>query len=249
MLVAPEGAPTAGPGVGEFKKGAFRMAMAARVPIVPIVIRNVDDIGTRASGTIRPGTVDIVVLPPIPTGGWTQRDLGRRIAAVRQSFVIQPGRGSRAGGTQGGSGVKHRELCYRVAGTALFAQARLPERDPRGIIVISHGLAEHGGRYTEVAARLVASGYAVYVLDHRGHGRSAGRRANVDRFAYLVSDLGTFAGRAQRQHPGAPVFLLGHSMGGAIALACALRYTGSLKGLVLSAPALARAMRCHRSGG
>jgi putative phosphoserine phosphatase/1-acylglycerol-3-phosphate O-acyltransferase len=87
MLVAPEGAPTAGPGVGEFKKGAFRMAMAARVPIVPIIIRNVDDIGTRASGTIRPGTVDIVVLPPIPTEGWTQRDLGRRIAAVRQSFV------------------------------------------------------------------------------------------------------------------------------------------------------------------
>ena len=87
MLVAPEGAPTAGPGVGEFNKGAFRMAMAARVPIVPIVIRNVDDIGTPASGTIRPGTVDVAVLPPIATGGWTQRDLGRRIAAVRQSFV------------------------------------------------------------------------------------------------------------------------------------------------------------------
>jgi putative phosphoserine phosphatase/1-acylglycerol-3-phosphate O-acyltransferase len=87
MLVAPEGAHPAGPGVGEFKKGAFRMAMAAGVPIVPIVIRNVDDIGTRFSGTIRPGTVDIVVLPPVPTAGWTQRDLGRRIAAVRQSFV------------------------------------------------------------------------------------------------------------------------------------------------------------------
>jgi alpha-beta hydrolase superfamily lysophospholipase len=136
--------------------------------------------------------------------------------------------------------VRHRELqlpgCHDVA---LFAQAWLPERDPRAVVVISHGLAEHGGRYPEVAARLVASEYAVYALDHRGHGRSSGPRANIDRFAYLVSDLGTFAGRAQREHPGAPVFLLGHSMGGAIALGCALRYKGSLKGLALSAPALA----------
>jgi acylglycerol lipase len=136
--------------------------------------------------------------------------------------------------------VRHREL--QLPGcqdTALFAQAWLPERDPRAVVVISHGLAEHGGRYPEVAARLVASDYAVYALDHRGHGRSGGPRANIDRFAYLVSDLGTFAGRAQREHPGAPVFLLGHSMGGAVALACALRYKGSLKGLALSAPALA----------
>jgi acylglycerol lipase len=128
--------------------------------------------------------------------------------------------------------VRHRELqlpgCHDIA---LFAQAWLPERDPRAVVVIAHGLAEHGGRYPEVAARLVASDYAVYAMDHRGHGRSGGPRANIDRFAYLVSDLGTFAGRAQREHPGAPVFLLGHSMGGAVALACALRYKGSLKGL------------------
>ena len=136
--------------------------------------------------------------------------------------------------------MKHREL--QLPGcqdTALFAQAWLPERDPRAVVVISHGLAEHGGRYLDVAARLVASDYAVYALDHRGHGRSGGPRANIDRFAYLVSDFGTFAGRAQREHPGAPVFLLGHSMGGAIALACALRYKASLKGLALSGPALA----------
>lgn len=136
--------------------------------------------------------------------------------------------------------MRHREL--KLTGcqdTALFAQAWLPERDPRAVVVVSHGLAEHGGRYPGVAARLVAGEYAVYALDHRGHGRSGGARANIDRFAYLATDLCTFAGRAQREHPGAPVFLLGHSMGGAIALASALRYKGSLKGLVLSAPALA----------
>jgi alpha-beta hydrolase superfamily lysophospholipase len=121
----------------------------------------------------------------------------------------------------------------------LYAQAWLPERELRAIVVISHGLAEHSGRYAALAARLVDRGYAVYALDHRSHGRSSGPRANIERFAYLVSDLGAFVGRAQRQHPDASTFLLGHSMGGAIALACALRNAGALKGLVLSSPALA----------
>ena len=135
--------------------------------------------------------------------------------------------------------MKHREMQFpSCRESTLRAQAWLPERDPRAIVVISHGLAEHGGRYQGLAERLVADGYAVYALDHRGHGRSDGRRANVDRFDYLVSDLGTFIGRSQREHPGVQTFLLGHSMGGAIALAVALRYASNLRGLVLSAPAL-----------
>jgi alpha-beta hydrolase superfamily lysophospholipase len=121
----------------------------------------------------------------------------------------------------------------------LHAQAWLPDGEPRAVVVISHGLAEHGGRYAALAERLVARNYAVYALDHRGHGRSSGVRANIDRFAYVVSDLGTFVGRAQRQHPGHHAFLVGHSMGGAIALGCALQFPDALKGLVLSAPALA----------
>jgi alpha-beta hydrolase superfamily lysophospholipase len=120
----------------------------------------------------------------------------------------------------------------------LHGQAWLPEDEPRAVVVISHGLAEHGGRYDALAQRLVARGYAVYALDHRGHGRSQGERANIERFAYVVSDLGTFVGRAQRQHPGMPAFLIGHSMGGAIALGCALQYPDVLRGLALSAPAL-----------
>lgn len=136
--------------------------------------------------------------------------------------------------------MKHREMQFPgCQDVALHGQAWLPERAPRAIVVISHGLAEHGGRYAGLASRLVEKGYAVYALDHRGHGRSGGRRANIGRFDYLVSDLGTFIGRAQRQHPDTPVVLLGHSMGGAIALACALKYHNVLRALVLSAPALA----------
>lgn len=136
--------------------------------------------------------------------------------------------------------MKHREMQLPGCQDAqLHAQAWLPEREPRAVVVISHGLAEHSGRYAQLAARLVDRGHAVYALDHRGHGRSSGPRANIERFTYLVSDLGTFVGRAQRQHPDTSTFLLGHSMGGAIALACALRNPGTLKGLVLSAPTLA----------
>jgi len=135
--------------------------------------------------------------------------------------------------------VKSREMQFPgMRETTLHAQAWLPEGEPRAVVVISHGLAEHGGRYGALAERLVAGRYAVYALDHRGHGRSPGGRANIERFAYVVSDLGTFVGRAQRQHPGHPAFLIGHSMGGAIALGCALQYPDALKGLVLSAPAL-----------
>jgi acylglycerol lipase len=123
--------------------------------------------------------------------------------------------------------------------TKLYGQAWLPAGPARAVIVISHGLGEHGGRYAELASRLVEKGFAVYALDHRGHGRSGGPRANIERFDYVVSDLGAFVGRAQRHHPGLPVILLGHSMGGAIALGCALKYENALRALVLSAPALA----------
>ncbi len=136
--------------------------------------------------------------------------------------------------------MKSRELQFPgMREATLHAQAWLPDGEPRAVVVISHGLAEHGGRYAALAERLVARNYAVYALDHRGHGRSPGVRANIDRFAYVVSDLGTFVGRAQRQHPGHHAFLIGHSMGGAIALGCALQFPDALKGLVLSAPALA----------
>ena len=114
----------------------------------------------------------------------------------------------------------------------------MPGVDPRAVVLLSHGLAEHSGRYAHVADRLAASGYAIYAVDHRGHGRSSGRRSLVDRIDNAVEDLHSLSGLAVRAHPGRPVFLIGHSMGGAIAAAYALKYQAELAGLVLSAPAL-----------
>jgi acylglycerol lipase len=125
-----------------------------------------------------------------------------------------------------------------IGGLDLYAQAWLPDVAPRAVIVVAHGLGEHSGRYARVAAELVAHGYAVYAIDHRGHGRSPGPRANIERFEHLVSDFCSFAGRAARQHPDTPLVVLGHSMGGAVAFASALRLQQSWRGLVLSAPAL-----------
>ena len=57
------------------------------------------------------------------------------------------------------------------------------------MVVLVHGVGEHSGRYEHVAERLVAAGYAVYALDHRGHGRSQGPRALIDRVDDAVTDL------------------------------------------------------------
>ena len=90
-----------------------------------------------------------------------------------------------------------------------------------------------------VSDALTPDGWAVYGLDHRGHGRSGGRRAHLDRYDDWLTDFDTFRRHVVDRHPGLPVFLLGHSMGGQIALAYALDHQDDLAGLVLSAPALA----------
>jgi putative phosphoserine phosphatase/1-acylglycerol-3-phosphate O-acyltransferase len=97
LIVSPEGTRSAGRDVGQFKKGPFRIAMAAGVPIVPIVIRNADEIAPRNASLMRSGTVDMCVLPPIPTEAWTVENLSHNIAEVRRQFVDTladwPGRG------------------------------------------------------------------------------------------------------------------------------------------------------------
>jgi acylglycerol lipase len=123
-----------------------------------------------------------------------------------------------------------------VGGVRLYRQSWLPEDDMRAVVVLAHGAGEHSGRYAHVAARLVDEGYAVCALDHRGHGRSDGPRAYVDRVANAVADLDSLTVLASSEHSGLPVFLLGHSMGGAIALRYAMAHQDRLTGLMLSGP-------------
>jgi acylglycerol lipase len=124
-----------------------------------------------------------------------------------------------------------------VGGVEIYWQCWLPSGgELDAIVLLAHGGAEHSGRYGWVAEQLVARGYGVYAIDHRGHGRSGGPRAYVDRLANTSTDLHQLSDLARERHPGAPLFLLGHSMGGLVALDYACRYQDELAGLVLSAP-------------
>jgi alpha-beta hydrolase superfamily lysophospholipase len=110
---------------------------------------------------------------------------------------------------------------------------------PVGVVVLVHGLHEHGGRYGHVAERLTASGYAVYAVDHPGHGRSPGVRGNIGSMAATVDGVDQLARLAGERHPGAPVFVYGHSLGGLIALQYLTgRPDARIRGAVISAPAL-----------
>jgi alpha-beta hydrolase superfamily lysophospholipase len=106
----------------------------------------------------------------------------------------------------------------------------------RGMILVVHGVAEHAGRYRHVADRLVGLGLRVVVPDHRGHGRSGGKRLLVRDLSEFTADLETL--RRLEVVDGRPTYLLGHSMGGEIALDYALDHQDALAALVLSAPAV-----------
>jgi putative phosphoserine phosphatase/1-acylglycerol-3-phosphate O-acyltransferase len=86
IAIAPEGTRSPTPRLGPFKKGAFHIAMAARVPVVPIVLRNAHDALPRGAIVIRPATVEVVVHPPIPTDDWTRESLDARIEEIRHLY-------------------------------------------------------------------------------------------------------------------------------------------------------------------
>jgi HAD superfamily hydrolase (TIGR01490 family) len=87
LAIAPEGTRSPTPALGPFKKGAFHVAMQAGAPIVPIVIRNSGELMWRSARTIHSGTVQVAVLPPIPTIGWTAADLDARVGEVRGQYL------------------------------------------------------------------------------------------------------------------------------------------------------------------
>lgn len=97
-----------------------------------------------------------------------------------------------------------------------------------GVLVLAHGLGEHARRYDHVAERLGSLGLVVFALDHHGHGRSGGKRLHAREMSEFTDDLDRLFDIATQAYPGLPVFLLGHSMGGAIALAYALDHQDRL---------------------
>jgi alpha-beta hydrolase superfamily lysophospholipase len=123
-------------------------------------------------------------------------------------------------------------------GTMLYVtDYLLPASQALGSVVLMHGLGEHSGRYRHVAAFFNECGLSVRCYDHRGHGRSQGKRGDVINGDPILQDaeiiIDDFSARFYE-----PPFLFGHSMGGLFAARFALARMSQLRGLILSSPAL-----------
>lgn len=132
----------------------------------------------------------------------------------------------------GGAG----RLCVRA--WARPSSAARPVGPPTHLAVLLHGPGEHIGRYDHVAAGLAGNGAAVYGLDHRGHGRSAGPPGVIDDLEAAVVDVHRVVTQARSAYSALPLLLVGHSLGGLLALHYTRLYPGRTAGLVLSAPLL-----------
>ncbi|KAF6088632.1 monoglyceride lipase [Phyllostomus discolor] len=121
-------------------------------------------------------------------------------------------------------------------GQYLFCRYWKPTGTPKALIFVSHGAGEHCGRYDELAQMLVGLELLVFAHDHVGHGQSEGERMVVSDFHVFIRDVLQHVEIMQKDYPGLPVFLLGHSMGGAIAILTAAEKPGHFSGMILISP-------------
>jgi acylglycerol lipase len=131
---------------------------------------------------------------------------------------------------------------------SIFHQSRRPDSAAHSVLLVVHGYGEHSGRYDNVIDYFVPRGFAIYALDHRGHGRSGGERIYVERFDDYVDDLRTFFGIVRAHEPSLPIYMLGHSMGSFIAIAYAASYQSELAALILSGSGIGLGRRTASAG-
>ncbi|RFD26040.1 lysophospholipase [Mycobacterium uberis] len=126
-----------------------------------------------------------------------------------------------------------------VGGVRIVYDVWTSDMRPRAVVVLAHGFGEHALRYGHVMQRFAEAGLAIYALDHRGHGRSGGKRVLVRDISEYTADFDILVEIATREYPGLKRILLGHSMGGAIAFAYGVERPDNYDLMVLSGPAVA----------
>jgi acylglycerol lipase len=135
--------------------------------------------------------------------------------------------------------MNHQEGFFEgVRNTRIYHQCWLPECGPKAVLMIVHGLGEHSGRYVNVVNHFVPMGFAVYGMDHPGHGKSHGTRKYVDTFEDFIDNVKAYFDRIQGWQAGKPIFLVGHSMGGLISAVYLLDHQAGLNGAILSGPSV-----------
>lgn len=118
---------------------------------------------------------------------------------------------------------------------------------PAAALMVLHGLGEHSGRYESLARTMCAYGFSTYALDLRGHGSSEGRRGHARSFEHILQDVDRFRREVQGLiDPETPLFLVGHSMGGLIALRYLEEFEAPFRGAVVISPWLATALPIPR---
>jgi alpha-beta hydrolase superfamily lysophospholipase len=140
--------------------------------------------------------------------------------------------------------MKKNELKLNTSdGIQLTGDRYLPENQPKALVVIVHGMAEHCARYADFSEYLTTHQFGVYTYDQRGHGRTAGSVENLGFFAKkdgwqkVVDDVKLVVEAAKSENPTIPVFVLGHSMGSFISRRFAEQYGNLIAGLILSGTA------------
>jgi alpha-beta hydrolase superfamily lysophospholipase len=126
-----------------------------------------------------------------------------------------------------------------IGGVRIVYDTWTPDTDVRAVVILSHGFGEHARRYDHVAQRFGDDGLATYALDHRGHGRSGGKRVRVKDVSEYTADFAALVDIAGREHPGVPKIVLGHSMGGGIVFAYGSDRPTDYDLMVLSGPTVA----------
>lgn len=121
-------------------------------------------------------------------------------------------------------------------GQHLFCRYWKPAAAARALVFIAHGAGEHCGRYDDLAQRLTELNLFVFAHDHVGHGQSEGDRMVVSDFHVFIRDSLQHIDLMKKDHPGLPILILGHSMGGAISILTASERPGDFSGMLLISP-------------
>jgi alpha-beta hydrolase superfamily lysophospholipase len=135
--------------------------------------------------------------------------------------------------------MKHEEHSWTTFdGITVYAQSWAPDSPPRAAIALVHGLGDHSGRYPAVVDGLVDAGFAINGFDERGHGRTGGPRVHAPSYEALMKDIDRHVEQTRTRFPGVPLFIYGHSHGGAQVLYYGLDRSPAVKGIIASSPAI-----------
>jgi alpha-beta hydrolase superfamily lysophospholipase len=129
----------------------------------------------------------------------------------------------------------------------MYAQEWTPDGDMKAALILVHGLGEHSGRYAHVGAVLAKNGYGLFGFDLRGHGKSGGPRGHAPSYEAFMKDIDIMFENVKATHPGKPLFIYGHSLGGLLVLSYVLNRKPEIKGAIVTSPGLRTALQDQKA--